>query len=67
MIFLEGGNMDGLVIVIILIMLLPSFILGLIGTILYFNEKKRAAKILFIIAVVYAIISLGICGTTMML
>ena len=66
MIFLEVGNLDGLVIVILLIMLLPSFVLGLIGTILYFNEKKRAAKILFIIAVVYAIISLGICGSMMM-
>jgi phosphotransferase system glucose/maltose/N-acetylglucosamine-specific IIC component len=66
MIFQEV-NLDGVVIVILLIMLLPSFVLGLIGTILYFNEKKRAAKILFIIAIVYAIISLGICGSMMML
>lgn len=57
-------NLDGVVIVILLIMLLPSFVLGLIGTILYFNEKKRAAKI---IAIVYTIISLGICGSMMML
>lgn len=63
MIFQEVGNLDGLVIAIVLIMLLPSIILSLIGTILYFKEKKKAAKILFIIAIVYAVISLGICGT----
>lgn len=67
MIFQEVGNLNGLVGVIILIMLIPSFILALIGAILYFNLKKRAAKILFIIAIVYAIISLGICGSMMML
>ncbi len=65
MIFQEVGNMDGLVIIILLIMLLPSFVLTLIGAILYHNAKKRTAKILFIIAVVYAIISLGICGSMM--
>ena len=67
MIFQEVGNLNGLVVVIILIMLIPSFILALIGAILYFNLKKRAAKILFIIAIVYAIISLGLCGSMMML
>lgn len=67
MIFQEVGNLDGLVLVILLIMLLPSFVLALIGAILFYSQKKRAAKILFIIAVVYAIISLGICGSMMML
>ncbi len=65
MIFLEVGDLTGLAIIILAIMLLPSLILGIIGAVLYFNEKKKAAKILFIIAVVYALISLGICGSMM--
>lgn len=66
MIFLEVGDLTGLVIIIVAIMLLPSIILGIIGAVLFANDKKKAAKILFIIAVVYAIISLGICGSMMM-
>lgn len=64
--FLEVGmDLTGLVILILAIMLLPSIILGIIGAILRAHGKKRSAKILFIIAIVYAIISLGICGSMM--
>lgn len=66
MIFLEVGDLTGLVVIIVAIMLLPSIILGIIGAVFFANEKKKTAKILFIIAVVYAIISLGICGSMMM-
>ncbi len=65
MIFLEGGDYTGVVVLVLAIMLLPSIILGVIGAIFYANEKKKIAKILFIIAVVYVIVSLGICGSMM--
>lgn len=62
---LEPGNLDGLVILIFAIMFGPAIILAIIGFVL--NKKnKKAAKILFILAAVYLLISLGICGTLMM-
>ena len=54
-------NLDGLFIMILLIMFGPGLLLTIIGAAVYKNNKK-AAKVLFIIAVVYTIISLGICG-----
>lgn len=58
-------NFDGLITVLILIMIGPSVILAIIGGILRYNGKKKAAKVLFILAVVYLVISLGICGGLM--
>ena len=60
-IFLEVGNLNGLVLLIALIMVGPSILLTIIG---FAIKKKRpkAVKILFILAVVYLIISSGICG-----
>ncbi|WP_047549125.1 hypothetical protein [Psychroserpens sp. Hel_I_66] len=58
---IEPGNLDGLLIMIIAIMLGPGILLTLIGAAVY-KKNKTAAKVLFIIAVVYTIISLGICG-----
>ncbi|WP_460220361.1 hypothetical protein [Psychroserpens sp. MEBiC05023] len=54
-------NLDGLLILILLIMFGPAILLALIGALVYKNHRK-AAKVLFIIAVVYVIVSLGICG-----
>lgn len=54
-------NLDGLFIMIILIMFGPAILLAIIGAFV-FKKHKKAAKVLFIIAVVYLIISLGICG-----
>ncbi|OAD91700.1 hypothetical protein A7A78_11770 [Aequorivita soesokkakensis] len=65
MIFLEVGDLTGLVIIIVAIMLLPSIILGIIGAVLFANDKKKAGKILMILGVVYLLISLGICGSMM--
>ncbi|SHG83640.1 hypothetical protein SAMN05444148_1064 [Winogradskyella jejuensis] len=62
---LEPGNLDGLVILILAIMFGPAILLAIIGFALYKNNKK-AAKILFILAVLYVLISLGICGTLML-
>ena len=57
-------NMDftGLFLMIGFVMFFPSILLTIIG--FSINKKKRkAAKVLFILAVVYLIISLGICGS----
>ncbi len=66
MIILEGGmNLDGLIFLIILIMVGPAIILAIIGFLLRKNEKRKAAKVFFILAVVYLVISFGICGNLM--
>lgn len=59
--FLEVGNLDGLVVMLLLIMLGPAIILAIVG-LLVLKKHKKTAKVLFIIAVVYTIISFGICG-----
>ncbi len=56
------ANLDGLVEFLILIMVGPAIVLAIIGGILRYNKKKKAAKILFILAALYLLISLGICG-----
>lgn len=61
MMFIEP-NLDGLLTVLIIIMVGPSIVLAIIGSILNYNQKKKAAKVLFILAVIYLVISLGICG-----
>lgn len=66
MTFFLGPNMnlDGLVYLIIAIMLGPAIILAIIGFAVL-KKNKKAAKVLFILATVYVIISLGICGALM--
>ena len=62
------GNMDGLGVMILLILLIMfgiPIILAIIGAVQWSRGKKKAAKVLFIIAVVYLLISLGICGSMM--
>ena len=43
----------------------PAILLAIIGFILLKNNKK-AAKVLFILAALYVIVSLGICGSMIM-
>ena len=62
MIALEVGNLNGLVFFLVSIMIGPPIVLTLIG----FGVKKnspKAAKILFILATLYLLIGLGICGS----
>jgi hypothetical protein len=61
---LEVGNLDGLVIMLVAIMFGPAILLAIIGAAV-FKKNKKAAKVLFILATVYVIISLGICGALM--
>ncbi|WP_204344546.1 hypothetical protein [Psychroserpens algicola] len=57
-------NFDGFLIMILLIMFGPSILLTIIGALVY-KKYRKAAKVLFILAVVYVIISFGICGALM--
>ncbi|UUV22580.1 hypothetical protein [Paenimyroides aestuarii] len=63
MTFLEV-NLDGLVAIIFLVMFGPPIVLALIGVIVKFKSAK-AAKVLFILAGLYLLIGLGICGSMM--
>lgn len=49
---------------ILLMVVIPALLL-IIGAILHFRKKKRTAKILFIVGGIWALISLGVCGTMM--
>ncbi|NRD18587.1 hypothetical protein HNV08_00895 [Winogradskyella eckloniae] len=57
-------NLDGLIVLIVAIMFGPAILLGIIGFVVL-KKNKKAAKVLFILAAVYVIISLGICGSMM--
>ncbi|MCB4807228.1 hypothetical protein LG651_03120 [Tamlana sp. 62-3] len=54
-------DLTGIFIIILLIISVPAIILSIIGLFL-FKKKRKTAKILFIISVVYLIVSLGVCG-----
>ncbi len=58
-------NLDGLIYLIIAIMFGPAILLTIVGFAIL-KRNKKAAKVLFILAAVYVIISLGICGSMMM-
>ncbi|MEP3210908.1 MAG: hypothetical protein ABJN95_17100 [Maribacter sp.] len=58
------GNANGyliLAIVVILLLLSPAIVLCIIGLVLR-KKKPKTSKTLFIIAGVYLLIGLGICG-----
>ncbi|MDX1766607.1 MAG: hypothetical protein R3294_01050 [Arenibacter troitsensis] len=59
---LEVGNLGGLVAILFLIMFGPAILLLFIGLILRSKRKKKAGKILIILAGVYMLVSLGVCG-----
>ncbi len=61
MTLLEVGNLDGLLILILVIMFGPPLLLFIIGLAVK-KQNPNAAKVLYIIAVLYLIVGLGICG-----
>ena len=63
MIFLEGGNYGGIVVIIFMILLGPPVLFGLLGYFYGRKEQKQTSKVFYIIAVVYLVIGLGICGS----
>lgn len=62
---LEVGDLSGLVVLIVLVMFGPALLFLIIGFVLRSKQNKKAAKVLFILAGVYLLISLGICGGLM--
>ena len=62
---LKVDNLDGLVVLIFLIMFGPSLLFLIIGGILFSNQKRKAGKVFMILAGVYLLVSLGVCGTMM--
>ncbi|WP_299318196.1 hypothetical protein [uncultured Maribacter sp.] len=59
---LEVGNLDGLATFLFLVMFGPAILFIIIGAILFYYKKKKAGKVFMILAGVYCLISLGICG-----
>ncbi|WP_298492775.1 hypothetical protein [uncultured Algibacter sp.] len=57
-------NLDGLIYLILAIMFGPAILLAIIGFAVL-KKNKYAAKVLFILAAIYVIVSLGICGSMM--
>lgn len=64
-IFLEVGNLDGLVYFLLLILLGPPVFLAIVGLILFKTKYRKAGKIFFILSGVYLVVGLGICGAMM--
>lgn len=65
MISLEVGNLDGLLVLILLVLLgLPSLLI-IVGFVVKKN-RPEVAKALFILAAVYLLVGLGICGSLML-
>ncbi|SFR57484.1 MULTISPECIES: hypothetical protein [Maribacter] len=62
---LEVGNLDGLATLLFLIMFGPAILFIIIGAILFYYKKKKAGKVFMILAGVYCLISLGVCGAMM--
>ena len=54
-----------LFVIVIAIMFCPPILFGLIGY-SFRNKNKRTAKIFYIIAIVYLLIGLGICGSMLL-
>lgn len=59
--FLELGNLDGIIVILALIMFGPALLLLSIGLLMR-KKKPKGAKILYILAGVYLLVSLGVCG-----
>lgn len=65
MIALEVGNLNGLFILILIIMFGPPALLTIIGM-FTFKGNRKTSKILFILAALYLLIGLGICGSMLL-
>lgn len=62
MIALEVGNLNGLFIIILIIMFGPPLLFATIGFFTY-KSNRKSGKVLFILAALYLLIGLGICGS----
>jgi len=62
LVLLEGGDYSGIVYFFLMLLLAPPLLLAGIGGVLFRYKKPKAAKVLFILAGLYLVIGLGICG-----
>lgn len=62
MIPLEVGNLDGIVILFVVIMFGPPALLTFVGFMVR-KHNRKTAKVFYILAAVYLIAGLGICGS----
>ncbi|WP_428742616.1 hypothetical protein [Tenacibaculum sp.] len=62
MMFLEVGDLSGLFIIIGFIMFGPPIALAIVGGAIR-KKNKTASKVLYILAALYLIVGLGICGS----
>lgn len=58
MIYLQP-NLDGLIYNALFMMFGPALILAIIAGLLRYYKKKKAAKVFFVLAIIYLVISLG--------
>ncbi|KAA1242984.1 hypothetical protein [Aquimarina sp. RZ0] len=65
LLFFEPGNLNGIVFLILAILLAPPLLLAVIGLILFKIKNRKAGKVFFILAGVYLVVGLGICGAMM--
>lgn len=56
-----NGGLEGLVYLIFAVMFGPPVLLAIIGIAL--RKHKKASKVFYILAAVYLIVGLGICGS----
>jgi|UniRef100_UPI004049C19B hypothetical protein len=62
---IEGGDYALIILIVLAIMFGIPIIIALIGY-SYRNKKEKTAKVFYIIAGVYMLISLGFCGSMML-
>jgi hypothetical protein len=61
MIALDVGNMNGIILLLILLWVLPPLLLWSIGGYMLYKKKKNTALIFGILGVVYLLILAGFC------
>jgi len=61
--FLEVGNLNGLIPIILGMLFGPVVIFILVGLIFKHYNKKKIAKVFSLLALLYIIISFGTCGS----
>ena len=59
---LKVGNLDGWIVLVLVILFGPPIIFAIIGAKL--SDKKKS-KIYYIVSVVYVLIGFGVCGSMM--
>ena len=62
---LVGEGYEIIIYTILLILFGPPMVLALIGWLLFRKKNQKAGKIFFILAGVYLVVGLGVCGAVL--